>query len=183
MDKNIEIEFKSAITEKKYLELLKKFDLENNIFKQINYYFDTDDYRFNQEKIVVRIRQKGESRFKVTMKIQNDESASENHVFLQKEQALEMIEKGFNTKDFFKGIDAYVTYKVDLNNFRVSTPYEGGTLFLDKCQYCNVTDYEIEYETYDYSVGKTIFETFLKSHDIKIKPTKRKSERAFTCKR
>jgi uncharacterized protein YjbK len=183
MVKNIEIEFKSAITKEKYLELLKKFDLENNIFKQTNYYFDTDDYKFNQQKIVLRIRQKGESRFKVTLKSQSEEGAYENHVFLQKEQALEMIKNGFNTKDFFDDIDAFVTYKVNLNNHRVSTPYEGGVIFLDKCEYCNVVDYEIEYEASSYNEGKIIFENFLKSHNIEIKQTKRKSERAFICKR
>ena len=183
MIKNIEIEFKSAITEEKYLELLKKFNLENNIFKQINYYLDTDEYELNQKQIVLRVRQKGESRFKVTMKSQSAEGAFENHVFLQKEQALDMIENGFQTKDFFEDIDVFVTYKVNLDNHRVSTPYEGGTLFLDRCDYCNVTDYEIEYEASNYDEGKIIFENFLKSHNIEIKPTKRKSERAFTCKR
>ncbi len=183
MVKNVEIEFKSAITKKKYLELLKKFDLENNIFKQINYYFDTDDYTFNQQKIVLRIRQKGEERFKVTLKSQSEEGAYENHVFLQKEQALDMIENGFNTKDFFEDIDAFVTYKVNLSNYRVSTPYEGGVIFLDKCEYCNVVDYEVEYEASSFKEGKLIFENFLKSHNIEIKPAKRKSERAFIWKK
>jgi uncharacterized protein YjbK len=181
MIKNIEIEFKSAITREKYLELLKKFDLENNIFKQINYYFDTDNYLFNQKQSVLRIRQKGEDRFKVTLKCQSDEGAFENHVFLQKDQALDMIKNGFNTKDFFEDVDEFVTYKVNLENYRVSTPYEGGKIFLDRCDYCNVIDYEIEYEASSYDEGKIIFEKFLKSHNIEIKPTKRKSERAFTC--
>ncbi len=103
--------------------------------------------------------------------------------FYKKDQALDMIENGFNTGDFFEDMDEFVTYKVNLENFRVSTPYEGGTLFLDKCDYCNVTDYEIEYEASHYDEGKKIFENFLKAHNIEIKPTKRKSERAFTCKR
>lgn len=183
MVKNIEIEFKSAISKEVYLQLLKQFDLENNIFKQINYYFDTEDYKFSEGKTVLRIRQKGESRYKVTLKSQSEESAFENHVFLKKEQALDMIENGFHTKDFFEDVDEFVTFKVNLENYRVSTPYEDGILFLDRCDYCNVTDYEIEYEATSYHEGKMIFETFLKSHNIEIKPTKRKSERAFTCKR
>lgn len=183
MVKNIEIEFKTSISKEVYLELLKKFDLENNIFKQINYYFDTDDYNFSQEQIVLRIRQKGESRFKVTLKSQSDEGAFENHVFLQIDQAQDMIKNGFEVKDYFEDVEGFVTYKVNLENFRVSTPYEGGTLFLDRCVYCNITDYEIEYEASSYNEGKLIFENFLKSHNIEIKPTKRKSERAFTCKR
>ena len=58
MNKNIEIEFKTAINKDKYEELLKQFHLEDNIFKQMNYYFDTDAFDLNQQKIVLRIRNK-----------------------------------------------------------------------------------------------------------------------------
>ena len=37
---NKEIEFKTFITEDNYNELVKEFGLENNIFSQINHYFD-----------------------------------------------------------------------------------------------------------------------------------------------
>jgi len=182
--KNFEIEFKSAITEEKYHELLQAFALENNIFKQTNYYFDTDDYYFKGLHTVIRIRQKGESRFKVTMKAQGELGSFENHVFLKKEDALKMLEEGFNTADFFEHEDhQFVTYKVSLDNYRASTPYEGGTLFLDRSQYCGVIDYEIEYEANDYDEGKKIFEQFMVNHHLKTMPTKRKSERAFSCQR
>ncbi len=184
MTKNIEIEFKTAITEDKYMELLRTFDLENNIFKQINHYFDTDDYALNEKSIVLRIRQKGPNRFKVTLKSQGEREAYENHVILSEDQARLMIENGFNTKDYFDSIDNhFVTFKVSLDNFRVSTPYEGGKLFLDRCDYCGTTDYEIEYESNSYDEGKQIFESFIESQNIELRATKRKSERAFTCKR
>ena len=35
-----EQEFKTVISKKQYEELLKKYDLENNIYKQTNYYFE-----------------------------------------------------------------------------------------------------------------------------------------------
>lgn len=181
--KNIEIEFKTEVTQDKYEELLKLFSLENNIFKQINYYFDTDDYNLNQLKMVLRIRQKGENRFKVTLKSQSEQGAFESHVLLTKEQALDMIDNGFQTKDFFEEIDFFVTYRVNLVNYRVSTPYEGGTLFLDRCEYCNVTDYEIEYEVSNYHEGEKLFNQFVQKYDIVKVPTRRKSERAFMCKR
>ena len=183
MVKNFEIEFKTAITKEVYLDLIEKFGLENNIFKQVNYYFDTDDYAFNQKQTVLRIRQKGDNRFKVTMKCQGDEGAFENHIFLQKEKALDMIKNGFQTKEFFDDIDAFVTYKVQLENYRASTPFGGGTLFLDRCDYCQVTDYEIEFEASNYEEGKKTFEHFLAQYQIKLIPTKRKSERAFMCRR
>lgn len=183
MTKNIEIEFKTGLTSEKYHELLKRFKLENNIFKQINHYFDTDDYILNQKKIVLRIRQKSDDRFKVTLKSQSEQGAFESHVLLHPDQAKNMIKNGFNTKDFFEDLDYFVTFKVSLDNYRVSTPYEGGVLFLDRCDYCNVTDYEVEYEVDDYHLGQKLFEKFLNENGIVQMPTKRKSERAFTCRR
>lgn len=183
MTKNIEIEFKTGLTPEKYHELLRHFKLENNIFKQINHYFDTDDYILNQKKIVLRIRQKSDDRFKVTLKSQSEHGAFESHVLLHPDQAKDMIAHGFNTKDFFEDLDHYVTFKVSLDNYRVSTPYEGGVLFLDRCDYCNVTDYEVEYEVDDYHLGQKLFEKFLREYGIAQTPTKRKSERAFMCRR
>lgn len=183
MTKNIEIEFKTGITVEKYQELLEKFNLENNIFKQTNHYFDTDDYLLNQKKMVLRIRQKSDTLYKITWKSQSEQGAFESHVLLTKQQADEMIRHGFYAKNFFEELDMFVTFKVSLDNYRVSTPYEGGVLFLDRCEYCNVVDYEVEYEVGNYHEGQKLFEQFLHRHQIEIQPTKRKSERAFTCKR
>ncbi len=184
MTKNIEIEFKTVVSEDKYNELLQHFQLENNIFKQVNHYFDTDEYDLSAQSIVLRIRQKGPHRFKVTLKSQGDKEAYEYHVFISESQANHMIANGFNTHDFFDHIpNLFVTFKVSLDNYRVSTPYESGILFLDRCDYCSTTDYEVEYESSDYDQGKLTFEKFLTTQGIEFKPTKRKSERAFTCKR
>ncbi|QWB95844.1 CYTH domain-containing protein [Mycoplasmatota bacterium] len=184
MTKNIEIEFKTVISEEKYVELLHRFNLENNVFKQVNHYFDTDNYDLNAESIVLRIRQKGEDRYKVTLKSQGEKEAYENHVILSKAKAEAMIENGFNTNEFFNNIEnKFVSFKISLDNFRASTPFEGGTLFLDRCDYCGTTDYEIEFEFNHYDDGKIIFENFIKTQNIDFLPTKRKSERAFTCTR
>jgi uncharacterized protein YjbK len=183
MNKNIEIEFKTVIPEEKYLHLLGLFNLENNIFKQTNHYFDTDDYDLNARQIVLRIREKSANRFKVTLKSQSEEGAYESHVLISPDRAKHMIENGFETKEFFSDTDHFVTFKVSLDDYRVSTPYKSGTLFLDKCVYCGTTDYEIEYEVDDYAEGLVVFKQFLAEHDIRFLPTKRKSERAFTCKR
>lgn len=183
MTKNIEIEFKTIVSKAQYESLLKRFKLEDNVFKQINYYFDTDTYELNQKQMVLRIRQKSDVYYKVTLKSQSDQGAYENHLLLSKAQAEHMINHGFNTKDYFENLDYFVKFRVSLDNYRVSTPYQDGVLFLDRCEYCNTVDYEIEYEVNNYHEGLRVFETFLKEHEIDYQPTKRKSERAFTCKR
>lgn len=179
MKTNIEIEFKTAIPEETYYKLLKEFNLENNIFKQTNYYFDTDNYDLMNQEIVLRIRLKPNEHYKVTLKSQGDYQAFESHVILKAEQALSMIENGFYTNVFFKDTDYFVTFKASLENHRVSTPYENGTLFLDRCDYHGITDYEVEYEAIDYETGKRVFEDFLSKHGVENIPTKRKSQRAL----
>ena len=67
MKTNKELEFKSVITKEQYEALVKKFDLENNIYAQTNYYFDTPDYKLKGMHTVLRIRQKG-SNYKLTKK-------------------------------------------------------------------------------------------------------------------
>ncbi|CCV63842.1 Adenylate cyclase [Alteracholeplasma palmae J233] len=181
MKKNIEIEFKTAVSEKVYQDLLEEFGLESNVFKQTNYYFDTDTLDLNKQQIVLRIRKKGNDYYKVTLKSQSDHGAYEYHVLLTPEQANEMLENGFNTKDFFDHVDYFVTFKTSLDNLRARTPYEVGTLFFDRCDYCGITEYEIEYEVDNFEEGKVAFNQFLENHQIEFKPTRRKSDRALTC--
>ena len=179
MNKNIEIEFKTAVSKEKYQELIEVFQLENNIYKQVNYYFDTDHLDLSKKKVVLRIRQKREHLFKVTLKSQSDVGAFESHVFLNEDQAKDMIDKGFHAKDFFEDIDHFVTFKAKLENERASTPYGLGTLFFDACTYNGITDYEIEYEVDEYDEGLKSFKQFIEKYNIEFTPAKRKSERAL----
>lgn len=64
---NKEIEFKTFITKEKYDQLIREFNLENNVFAQTNYYFDTEDTKLMKECTVLRIRQKGNG-YKLTKK-------------------------------------------------------------------------------------------------------------------
>ena len=181
LNRNIEIEFKSKIDKDTYLKLLHHFNLENNVFKHINYYFDTDNLDLNKKEIVLRIRQKGEDSFKLTLKSQSEYEAYEYHVFLEKNDALNIIENGFNTKKYFDAFDYDVKFIILLDNYRAKTPFDGGTLFIDYSEYCGNTDYEIEYEVNHYEKGMIAWDELLSNFKIEIKPLKRKSERALTC--
>lgn len=182
MKTNIEIEFKTPLEEKQYNDLLQLLELENNIFKQTNFYFDSDDLHFRNNKIVLRIRKKGDHFYKITSKSHSDQGAYEQHVLLDEQEAISMIENGFNTKNFFD-IDVNVKLVGSLDNYRVSTPYKDGELFLDKCVYYGITDHELEYEVDNFDIGKKHFEEFLKQHNIVQKPSIRKSERIYTKKK
>lgn len=177
---NVEIEFKTKIDQSKYETLIEAFSLEGNVFKQTNYYFDTDQLELNQQSMVLRIRQKRDS-YKLTLKSQSEHGAYEYHILLDQDQANDMIKNGFNTKDFFEQIDFFVKFQTSLDNFRASTPYESGTLFLDYNEYCGLTDYEIEYEADHFETGLQTWNKILSKFQITFQQTKRKSERALMC--
>ncbi len=176
MTKNKEIEFKTFITEDQYYNLLKDFGLENNVFSQTNYYFDTPDTKLLKEKTVLRIRQKGNN-YKLTKKTRAEVGADETHILLSGEKADEYLKNGFNASII--GIPFDVTYQCSLTTFRASTPYKDGTLFFDKSEYYGHIDYEIEYEVDDVKQGKADFYDFLNKNNITFKESIRKSKRAF----
>lgn len=176
MTTNKEIEFKTFITENEYEKLIKEFDLENNIFGQTNYYFDTEDTKLMQEKTVLRIRKKGSS-YKLTKKTRAEVGADETHLLIAKDKADELLKNGFNASII--GLPYFVYNIAELTTYRASTPYKDGVLFLDKSVYYGHVDYEIEYEVDDINQGQKDFIKFLDSHHIQFKESIRKSKRAY----
>lgn len=176
MKSSIEIEFKTLITEDEYSRLIDKFDLEDNIFIQENYYFDTDDFYIRNNKLGLRIRHKN-STWKVTMKKPCEDYLCEYSIILTEKQAKDYIENGFSLVDF--GYDLNVKFKAKNVTERAIFSYKNGNLFLDKCSYHGVVDYEIEYEADDSNRGIDDFKNFLKNNKIKYNPSFHKEERAF----
>lgn len=176
MNKNKEIEFKTFISKEIYEALLEEFNLSNNIFPQINHYFDTDDIKLIEEQTVLRIRQKG-SNYKLTKKTRSKIGADETHIFITKEQALDMLQKGFDASII--GIPFEVKKVAELTTYRASCPYKDGTLFFDRSEYYGKIDYEIEYEVDEVKQGLKDFKDFLNYYNIEYKESIRKSKRAF----
>lgn len=176
MTTNKEIEFKTFITENEYEKLIKEFDLENNIFAQTNYYFDTEDTKLMEEKTVLRIRKKGSS-FKLTKKTRAEVGADETHLLIAKDKADDLLKNGFNAEII--GLPYFVYNIAELTTYRASTPYKDGILFLDKSVYYEHVDYEIEYEVDDVNQGHKDFVKFLDKHQIQFKESIRKSKRAY----
>ena len=173
---NKEIEFKTFISEDKYNELVKEFGLENNIFEQINHYFDTEDTKLLEKKTVLRIRQKG-SNYKLTKKTRADVGADETHILLSKDKALEYLENGLDARII--DLPYFVKKMAELTTYRCSAPYKSGTIFFDKSVYYDKVDYEIEFEVDDVKQGLKEFKQFLENHNITYVESIRKSKRAF----
>lgn len=163
MNTNIEIEFKTFITKDKYEELMQKFNSDNNTLIQINHYFDTVDSLFQKEKKVLRIRQK-KDQYKLTKKSKGDGCNIENHLFLTKDEALNMISNGFNANIIGENVN--VINVGSLKTYRFKFQYKSGFIFLDKSEYNGITDYEIEFESSDNEIGKKDFLEFLNEYNI-----------------
>lgn len=173
---NKEIEFKTFISEETYHELVKEFGLENNIFEQINHYFDTEDTKLLEEKTVLRIRQKG-SNYKLTKKTRADVGADETHILLSKDKALDYLANGLDARII--DLPYFVKKVAELTTYRCSAPYKSGTIFFDKSVYYDKVDYEIEFEVDDVKQGLKEFKHFLEKHNITYVESIRKSKRAF----
>jgi len=173
--KHLEIEFKTFISKNEYERMLKLFNLEDKVFEQTNYYFDTNDYKLINNKIVLRIRKK--EQYKLTKKEKSDNANMESSRYLTDEEAKDMIKNGFDASII--GINNYVKNICSLTTFRAKTPYKNGTLFFDKSVYNGITDYEIEFEADDIENGQKEFDKFLNENSIERKVPVSKSKRAF----
>ncbi len=176
MRHNLEIEFKTFITKEKYEGLLKIFNLENNVFKQTNHYFDTANLDLDSKEVVLRIRQKGLN-YKLTSKSHSKEGAYETHILLNEQEANKMLMDGFDANMIH--LPHYVRKVSELSTHRVSTAYKNGIIFFDKSVYYGKTDYEIEYEADNFDQGQRDFESFLLEYDIPFVKSIRKSFRAY----
>lgn len=175
MLEHLEIEFKTLISKEMYQKLLKEFDLEDKIFSQTNYYFDTQNYDLTKRKVMLRIRKK--DKYKITKKEKKSTGNQETSVFITDDEAISMIKNGFNASII--GENCNVKLITSLTTHRAKIPFLNGTLFFDKSEYNGHTDYEIEYEANNYEEGKKTFKDFLLMHNIEQKTPISKSQRAF----
>ena len=185
MNEQYEIEFKNSLTKEQYENLLKKFAVpEEDIVRQTNHYFDTDEWHLKNLAGGLRIRETN-NRIVCTLKVKTDEHTHlETTDTLTKEERDDML----NSKGFYaptvKARLLELNVPIDrlrllgtLTTDRVELPYEGGLLVFDHSFYLDQDDYEVEFEANDAQVGQEIFLQFLKKHDISVKAADKKIAR------
>ena len=69
-----EIEFKTEINEREYNALIKQFNLQNNIYKLTNHYFETATKTLKKEGKTLRIRVKDDEEYQLTLKSSKETS-------------------------------------------------------------------------------------------------------------
>lgn len=132
----MEYEKKLLLTEEEYVTLMKYFQ-KGSSTKQINYYFDTDDLSMNKQGITCRIRYKNGT-YKATVKKHktNIQDCSEETVI---GSASELVE------DIFTSIGLKLQGNL-VTNRTVILKQNAYMVMLDKNDYLDHTDYELEIE-------------------------------------
>lgn len=180
MKTSLEIEFKTFITKDKYDELLKSLHQTDNILIQTNHYFDTEDGNMQKQKKVIRIRQKGDQ-YKLTKKSKSDDGNIENHIYLTKDEALVMLNDGFDANKINE--DCYVKKVGELTTYRSKLQYKSGFIFLDESHYNDIVDYELEFEAPNKEIGKKEFLEILDEFNIPYTPSYSKFKRCMQTKK
>lgn len=180
---NLEIEFKSLLTEKEYQRLIENYNVQN--FKtQTNYYFDTSDQKLKALHFGLRIRFY-ENWTEMTLKVPEADGHLEYNV------PLKLAQENFNPKfDYFANSEIDQRLKKEgiqtnaLNCFaqlttkRAEFKISEGLLAIDESWYSAGHDFEIELEVDNFRNGKMAFENLLTNHQIVFKAAKNKIQRA-----
>lgn len=193
MAKELEIEYKNLLTKLEYQNLLEITNLtKENIHEQTNIYFDTKNRILKEKRQGLRIRLlplKIEFTLKVPQKnsytyleitdilnVFDLDKSLEEQIDLSKSEVLNYLANENIFVTDLKEIGSLTTKraekKLDQNTL----------LVLDESYYYGVTDYELEMEVLDSTIGQKTFENFLAENNIPVRPAKKKIARMFERK-
>lgn len=185
MTQEIEIEFKNLLTKKEYETLLEHLPFPKEGQKQINYYFESPDYKLRKKQSALRIREKN-GEYRLTLKEPFGEGLLETHDALTFEEASSWIKgkpqaKKATTTQLQKmniQLDE-LRYYGSLTTIRREYQDNGLIYVLDYSTYHNKEDYELEIEAIDRESGLKAIEHTLKQFGITKKETPNKIARFF----
>lgn len=184
MQKSIEVEFKTLLTEEEYEKLMTKFK-GNRIDLQTNHYFDTPRFSLKALDASLRVRQR--EFLELTLKRKKGYSMQEATTQIDDNTFEQMRENGIMPEGDIKNElssligDQKIMNFMSLSTYRMFFPYKNGVLFIDKSTYCGTTDYELEYEAQSYHAGKKEFVEIINNLGIQYKKSDKKIKRAYNA--
>ncbi|MFP7479698.1 CYTH domain-containing protein [Terribacillus saccharophilus] len=186
MPQEIEIEFKNLLTEAEFRKLYKAFDMANAPeIQQVNHYFETNDFQLKQHGAALRIREKN-GKYQSTLKQPQGDGLLETHDYLTEQEANSWLQghitlgPEINKQLQEMGIAAAdLTYGGSLETIRREKSYNDTIIVLDKSNYGDITDYELELEAQSFAHGERVFHTVLTENGIAKCETPNKIERFY----
>lgn len=190
MATNHEIEFKQIITASLYETLQEKYFKNCVLFKQVNYYIDTPDFKLKQHRSALRIRVK-DKQFEMTLKTPAEVGLMEYNHIISINPEIDMIIPNDSLPNDIRQIlvkqfgvnDQSLSILGALTTYRQETQYQGDLLVLDKSEYLDTTDYELEFEVKDYDQGLQKFQSLLNEWNLEHKQPLNKVQRFFKKKK
>lgn len=185
---NNEIEFKQLLSQSQYQSIYNKYFPEMQPFSQTNYYIDTDQFDLRSHKSALRIRVKDDY-YEMTLKVPAEvglmEYNFETHVIPELNKELVANDLPLEITEQLNKMNVDVNQLVilgALTTSRLEKEVQGNLLVLDKSDYLNYQDYELEYEVEDYDDGLIQFKMILEAFDIKHETPENKVQRFFNRK-
>lgn len=188
MATNNEIEFKQLLSQSQYQSIYNKYFPEMQPFSQTNYYIDTEQFDLRSHKSAFRIRVKDDY-YEMTLKVPAEvglmEYNFETHVIPELNKELVANDLPLEITEQLNKMNVDVNQLVilgALTTSRLEKEVQGNLLVLDKSDYLNYQDYELEYEVEDYDDGLIQFKMILEAFDIKHETPENKVQRFFNRK-
>ncbi|MFF2752255.1 CYTH domain-containing protein [Psychrobacillus sp. NPDC058041] len=176
-----EIEFKNLLTKDEFQKLVKHFNIKHSSFQmQTNYYFDTPNHYFKNNKMGFRLRVLP-TRNELTLKVPEKE-----HIMNETTHLITGIERDdilnnlqFPPVPFLQQIknESPLVCIGSMQTNRAQINYENGILFFDHSIYSQTEDFEVEYESKDVENGRKKFLELLAIHRIPLRNTDKKIAR------
>lgn len=170
MDRQLEIEFKVLINQEIYHTILKEYQSFNSkTYIQTNHYLTHPV--LEKLKYMLRIREK-EGSYELTLKQKAKIGNIETNIPITKEIKDKIFSHEVVENEIFSILKKYNIDMTTLENpYSLTTTRSDimlptGLLSIDKNQYLNKEDYEIEFEVTDYTKGKEAFLALIKPYNI-----------------
>lgn len=175
MSKNIEIEIRAILTKDEYEKVLSSLSNYTS-YSQTNYYLDDSKLSFSNNYHGLRIREK-DHKYELTLK----QKINNDYLEINQEITAKIKENMVNPGYFPSGevfdyltknnlIDPKNIYIVcKLKTTRIDINYEGTIISLDKNEYFDITDYNIECESINNNEVEKTLTIFLSKFGIQLK--------------
>lgn len=183
MNNKTDAEFKSLITKEEYERLIEKFAGSKSDY-QTNHYFDTTRFSLKALDASIRVRERED--FSLTYKRKKGYNIDVRTIIIDKEKFNEIKETGvIDIPEISEELQKLIKEQklvnfLSLSTFRTYLPYGNGILNIDKSEYLDKVDYEIEYTAKSYHQGKEEFIKLISELKISYKKSDKKIKRAYT---
>ncbi|GAB3063178.1 CYTH domain-containing protein [Salinicoccus sesuvii] len=183
--KELEIEFKNLLTGEEYGRMHNALFSSAQSFVQTNFYIDTPDLALKHHRLLLRIRDTGGKQI-MTLKEPTNRGVMEYHGEVESDLNFDRNIRKDEVPELILG--ELERFNIDttqlkiygaLSTERMEVPYREGLLVLDKNNYLDTEDFELEYEVDHYDKGETRFLDLLEQYGIERREEMTKVERFY----